>query len=66
MADQQTDEVLKTFAKRIRQIGPRRVLFGTDLGPPAARQSWLTFRTTVPLTDEEFRTIAGNVAPYFR
>jgi predicted TIM-barrel fold metal-dependent hydrolase len=66
VADQQTEEVLKTFAKRIRQVGLQRVLFGTDLGPPAARQSWLTFRTTVPLTDEEFKTIAGNVAPYFR
>ncbi len=66
VADQQTEETLKTFAKRIRQVGPRRVLFGTDLGPPAARQSWLTFRTTVPLTDEEFKTIAGNVAPYFQ
>jgi hypothetical protein len=26
----------------------------------------MNFRTTVPLTDEEFKTIAGNVAPYFR
>ena len=66
VADEQPEAVLKTFAKRIRQVGPQRVLFGTDLGPPAARQSWLIFRTTVPLTDEEFKTIAGNVAPYFR
>lgn len=66
VADGQSAEVLRTFAKRIRQVGPQRVLYGTDLAPPAARQSWLTFRTTVPLTDDEFRTIAGNVAPYFR
>jgi predicted TIM-barrel fold metal-dependent hydrolase len=66
VADQQSAEVLKTFAKRIRQVGLQRILFGTDLGPPAARQSWLIFRTTVPLTDDEFKTIAGNVAPYFR
>jgi predicted TIM-barrel fold metal-dependent hydrolase len=66
VADEQSPQVLKTFAKRIRQVGLRRVLFGTDLGPPAARQSWLTFRTTVPLTDDEFKTIASNVAPYFR
>jgi predicted TIM-barrel fold metal-dependent hydrolase len=65
VADGQTQEVLKKFAERIRQIGPKRVLYGTDLGPPAARQSWLNFRMTVPLTDEEFKTIAGNVAPYF-
>ncbi len=66
VADGQTKEVLHKFAERIRQIGPGRVLYGTDLGPPAARQSWMNFRTTVPLTDEEFKTIAGNVAPYFR
>jgi uncharacterized protein len=66
VADQQPAEVLRTFARRIRQVGLRRVLFGTDLGPPMPRQSWLTFRTTVPLTDDEFKTIAGNVAPYFR
>jgi predicted TIM-barrel fold metal-dependent hydrolase len=66
VADGQTKEVLQKLAERIRQIGPRRVLYGTDLGPPPARQSWLNFRTTVPLTDDEFRTIAGNVAPYFK
>lgn len=66
VADGQSNEVLRTFAKRIRQIGPHRVLYGTDLAPPTARQSWMTFRTTVPLTDDEIRTIAGNVAPYFR
>jgi predicted TIM-barrel fold metal-dependent hydrolase len=65
VADGQTKEVLQKFAERIRQIGPKRVLYGTDLGPPAARQSWMNFRMTVPLTDEEFKTIAGNVAPYF-
>ena len=66
VADGQSKEVLQKFAERIRQIGLPRVLYGTDLAPPTARQSWLTFRTTVPLTDEEFKTIAGNVAPYFR
>ena len=66
VADQQPADVLKTFARRIRQVGLHRVLFGTDLGPPLPRQSWLIFRTTVPLTDDEFKTIAGNVAPYFR
>ncbi|HEY0140849.1 MAG TPA: amidohydrolase family protein [Thermoanaerobaculia bacterium] len=64
VADSQSDAVLKKFAERIRQIGFKRVLFGTDLGPPHARQSWMIFRTTTPLTDEEFAAIAGNVAPY--
>lgn len=66
VADQQTPQVLQTFAMRIRQVGLDRVLFGTDLGPPTPRQSWLTFRTTVPLTDVEFDTIARNVAPYLQ
>jgi predicted TIM-barrel fold metal-dependent hydrolase len=66
VADEQSEATLKTFADRIRQVGLHRVLFGSDLGPPLARQSWLIFRTTVPLTDAELRTIAGNVAPYFR
>lgn len=66
VADQQPDEALRQFAARIRQVGPERVLFGTDMGPPHARQSWAIFRTTVPLTDEEFRIIAGNVAPFLR
>lgn len=65
VADGQSEETLRKFAERIRQIGLRRVLFGADLGPPLPRQSWIIFRTTVPLTDEEFRTIAANEAPYF-
>lgn len=66
VADIQPVEVLQKFAQRIRQVGLQRVLYGTDAGPPPARQSWANFRATVPLSDEEIRTIAGNVAPYFR
>src|SRR5215210_1319216 len=66
VADGQSDEVLQTFAQRIRQVGLHRVLYGTDAAPPTARQSWRNFRTTVPLSDDELRTIAGNVAPYLR
>ena len=70
VADRQSDEVLQRFAERIRQIGPARVLFGSDMarpnGNPPARQSWLIFRTTVPLTQQEFGVIAANVAPYLR
>lgn len=66
VADGQSEEVLQKFAERMRQVGLNRVLYGTDAGPPTARQSWRNFRTTVPLTEEEIRTIAGNVAPYLR
>jgi predicted TIM-barrel fold metal-dependent hydrolase len=66
VADGQSEETLQVFAQRIRQVGLDRVLYGTDSAPPTARQSWRNFRTTVPLTEEEIRTIAGNVAPYLR
>ncbi|MFL6195481.1 MAG: amidohydrolase family protein, partial [Thermoanaerobaculia bacterium] len=62
-------ETLQTIAKRIRQIGPRRILYGSDGPVPEAdtpRDAWRQMRTQVPLTDEELRTIANNVAPYMR
>jgi predicted TIM-barrel fold metal-dependent hydrolase len=52
----------------IRQVGPDRVLYGTDaaignnLRP---RESWAALRR-LALSDSEFRTIAANVAPYLR
>lgn len=53
--------------KRIRQVGVERVLFGTDaaIGDNLPRESWAAFRR-LPLTDAEFRKIAGNEAPYLR
>ena len=55
-------------ARRIRQVGVERMLYGTDaaigenLRP---RQSWTAFRG-LPLTDDEIARIADNQAPYFR
>jgi predicted TIM-barrel fold metal-dependent hydrolase len=63
VANFQPPAVLAAFAARIREVGLRRVLFGTDVGSP--RENWAIFRTTVPLTDDEFAAIARNVAPYF-
>lgn len=59
------------MATRMRQIGLDRILFGSDASPgtdanPSADQHWTTTRRKLPLTDEELRTIAGNVAPYLR
>ncbi len=62
-------EILNAIAARIRQIGPRRVLYGSDaigVGHPPPRQAWAAFRTQIPLTEEEFRIIAGNLTPYLR
>ncbi len=69
VADAQTAEDEKLLASRIRQIGLRRILYGSDAafgGRSTPRQEWGTFRGLVPLTDEEFKIIAGNAAPYLR
>jgi predicted TIM-barrel fold metal-dependent hydrolase len=34
VADEQPEAELKRFAARIRQVGIKRVLYGSDLGPP--------------------------------
>ncbi|HEX3320863.1 MAG TPA: amidohydrolase family protein [Terriglobales bacterium] len=61
-------EGLKEDARFIRQIGVNRILYGTDTSPPnpPARVSWASIRSLVPLTDEEFRSIADNIAPYLQ
>jgi predicted TIM-barrel fold metal-dependent hydrolase len=53
-------------ARRIRQVGARRVLYGSDLSPPggSVRSGWEIFRTRVPLTADELRTIALNELPF--
>nr|MDQ3346603.1 amidohydrolase family protein [Acidobacteriota bacterium] len=65
-----TPAALDSLAKRMRTIGLHRVLFGSDLpfGPVLAPPgpSWALFRRRMPLTDDEIRVIAGNVAPYLR
>jgi predicted TIM-barrel fold metal-dependent hydrolase len=55
-------------AKRIRQIGVKRILFGSDAAVGTnlrPRESWAAFRR-LPLTESEFKRIASNVAPYLR
>lgn len=55
-------------AKRIRQVGPSRVLYGSDLSPPGGsiRQGWEIFRTKVPLTAAELQQIANNQTGFTR
>ena len=53
-------------AKRIRQVGVERILFGSDAAVGdnlRPREAWAAFRR-LPLTEHEFATIAGNLAPY--
>lgn len=56
------------LAKRIRQIGAERVLYGTDAavgGNERPADSWKTF-CQLDLTEKELKTIAKNKAPYLR
>ena len=58
---------LDLIAKRLRQVGMKHILFGSDWAPGKSNESpaqaWQSFRR-LPLTEEEFRTVATNVAPY--
>ena len=61
-------EISDLLVKLIRQIGVKRILYGSDGAaggnlPP--RENWEAFRA-LKLTEKEIKTIAGNVAPYFR
>ena len=54
-------------ARRIRQVGAKRVLYGSDaaaVGLPKPKQWWAYF-LRLPLTHAEFEQIARNLAPYF-
>jgi predicted TIM-barrel fold metal-dependent hydrolase len=58
---------MATVVRRIREIGLNRMLWGSDMSPPnpGPREMWMDFHH-LPLTEHEFTTIAGNVAPYLR
>jgi len=61
-------EVSALLVKRIRQIGVKRILYGTDAalgGNLQPRESWEAF-CRLELSDKEIKTIAKNVAPYLR
>lgn len=56
------------IAKRIRQLGVARVLYGSDGaggGNLAPQQAWAAFRK-LPLSAAEFQVIERNLAPYMR
>jgi predicted TIM-barrel fold metal-dependent hydrolase len=68
VTDESTTEELALVARRIRQVGARRVLYGSDLSPPggSVAAGWRIFRARVPLTAAEFDTIASNVTTFAR
>jgi predicted TIM-barrel fold metal-dependent hydrolase len=63
-----TAEQAALAVKRIRQLGLKRILYGSDAAaggnlPP--REGWAAFRR-LPLSEKEFRAIASNAPPYLR
>ena len=68
VTERTTPEEAALIARRIRQVGASRVLYGSDLTPPGGgiRQGWEIFRAKLPLTDAEFRQIAGNRTRFAR
>ncbi len=61
-------ELSALIVKRIRQIGVKKILYGTDAalgGNLVPRESWQAF-CQLALTEKEKNTIAKNVAPYLR
>ena len=56
------------LVKRLRQIGMGRVLYGSDSAQGdnlRPREAWAAFRK-LPLSEAEFKQVAGNVAPYIK
>ena len=55
------------IAARLRQLGIERILFGSDgaVNGNSPLATWKNFRK-LPLSDHEFRVVAGNVPPYMK
>ena len=68
VTEESTPANLALVARRIRQVGARRVVYGSDLSPPGGsiRSGWEIFRDRVPLSPDELRTIAENVLRFAR
>ena len=63
-------ETSALLVKRIRQIGVKRILYGSDASVGSnpnllPREAWEAF-CRLELTKEEIKTVAKNVAPYLR
>lgn len=62
-----SDEQYELLARRMRQIGLQRIYYGSDgpqFGGAPPRAVWKHFRKNMPLTDDELKVIANNVAPF--
>ena len=64
------EKTMQEIARFIRRIGLKRILYGSDAAatsdaPPTSLR-WARLRGKLPLTNEELRVVADNVAPYMR
>ena len=63
-------DAARFIADSIRKIELDHVLYASDEQPgdqhAPTGQHWAEMRESLPLTDAEWRVIAGNVAPYMR
>ena len=64
------EKTMQEIARFIRQIGLKRILYGSDAAatsdaPPTSLR-WARLRGKLPLTNNELRVVANNVAPYMR
>ena len=62
------DDAIARLVKRMRQVGMNRFLNASDrtgLKNPAPGDNWKLF-LLLPLTKEEFKTVAGNILPHMR
>ncbi|HEY8592680.1 MAG TPA: amidohydrolase family protein [Sphingomicrobium sp.] len=63
-----TAEQAALAARRMRDFGVSRILYGSDLSAPGGSigAGWQLFRAKMPLTATEFRTIMSNRRPFLR
>ena len=67
-----TDDITPADAalvvQRIRQVGPKRILYGSDLSAPGGSitRGWEIFRTKLSLTPEELQQIINNRTRFAR
>ena len=68
VTEETTPEEAALIARRLREVGLKRFLYGSDLSPPGGsiRRGWEIFRDTLPLTAAEIRTIANNRPAFAR
>lgn len=66
---EQSQEELSLIAKRLRQVGLKRIFFGSDMSTstnPPVGLWWDAFRWKLPLTSDELGVIANNLPTYIK